>query len=173
MYGTHKITHQNPNTMTIYHLHELLLLLLPGPPENSLTHVFWPVLHPSQLLTPHNREYRAPCSCTSHSIHHAQSTPRSRRCSTYSYLRTCRWRYLVIFRTSSSRPFSPELGDPFFRSSRKLPSKRLRDLLYSSPRSAVMVLPDADNIFESCCCLKSLLYTDSLQRVQSQPPRDL
>ena len=156
MHETHGITHQNPNTMALYHLHELLLsLLLPVPPENSLTHVFWPVLHSSQLLTPHNRESRAPGTCTSLSIH-AQSTPHSHRCSTYSYLHPCRRRHLVTFRSSSSRP--SVLSAVTLPQLKQLPSKRLRDLLYFSPRSAIVMLPDADNIFESCCCLRSLLY---------------
>ena len=110
-------TYRNPNPIHLCHLHELLLsLLLPAPPENSLVHLFWPALHPSQLLAPRNRESGAPGFCSSHSVY-AQTAPHSHRRSTCPYFcPSYRRRDLLILRSSSSHSCSPQRGDPPFRS---------------------------------------------------------
>ena len=58
-------------------------LLLPVPSQRSLAPLFWPELHPSQFLAPHNRESGAPGFCTGFSVY-AQSAPHSHRRRSFS-----------------------------------------------------------------------------------------
>ena len=167
MYGTYEMMHRNPNPIPLCHLHKLLLsLLLPVPPQNSLAYLLWPTSHPSQLLAPHNRESGAPGFCTSHSVY-AQSAPHSHRRSTYPYLRSsCQRRHRLFFRSSSLYSCSPQRGDPSSRSWSSYPRiscgvscSYLRNPPWGCPLSLAAA-------WEACC-------TNLLQRVQSQPSRDL
>ena len=152
------MTHRNPNPIPVCHLNELLLsLLLPVPPQHSLAHLFWLASRPSQLLAPRNRESGAPGFCASHSFY-AQNAPHSHSRSTFPYLHPyCRRGHILIFYLLLRA--SPVLSAAILPSAvEEVDSNWLRGLLLLSPRSAVVVPPDTDEAFESCCCLRRLLY---------------
>ena len=150
------MTHRNPNPILICHLHELLpSLLLSVPPQHLLAHLFLSVSHPSQLLAPHNREFGAPGFCTRHSILKVLLTPTDVALSLPP----------PFLSAAISRFFDRLLCAPAILSAVTLSSaveaiapNRLRDFLFFLPRSAVVVLSDADKAFQSCCCLRRLLY---------------
>ena len=136
--------------------YELLPPLLLSPQEPPAQSVL-PALCPFQLRAPHSLASGVQGSCTDHSAC-AQGAPHSRRCSTYRCHRppSCR-RQLRIFHSFSSRSCSPQRGD--LSSRNRSPSNLWWSLLFFPfPRFAVTVLFDADNAFESCCCLRSMLY---------------
>ena len=152
------MSHRNPYPAPNFHPDELFLTLLPSvPPQISPAHSFLPESRPSQFVASHIHELGAQDVCTSHSAC-AQSAPHSRRHSICLYLRPfCRrWHHRVIFRSSQSRSCLPRRGDlPSAIKTVTLKSMAASPVL---PRSTVVVPFDTKRAFESCYCLRSLLY---------------
>ena len=168
------MSHRNPDLISLCHLHELLLSLLPSvPSQNSSTYSFLPASRPSQLLAPHNRLVLKTSAQATEIVRKVLFAPEDVALaptsallvgggiSCFFYFLLCASAFLsaVTFPSANKTiTLQSAAGSPVFLSA----IRRGCAFRYQS-------LAEAENkflagAFESCCCLISFLYLFSIAR---------